>query len=372
MGMKGLSVYVAREVAIPFMLFAVSLTALVWLSQSLRVLDVIVNQGQSASTFVTLAVLLVPQLLSLILPVALFCAVLFSLNRLQTDSELVVMWSAGFGRWSIAKPVLLVACCVTLAVYAVNLYFMPAGMRAFKDRVFEIRGDLVAAFLREGSFTTPADGITAYVRDTEPSGMIRNIFVHDSRRPDRPETYIAEKGRVLRTEQGPRLVMFNGTVQRQTGKDRVALMNFDRYTFDISQFASDAGDQVREASERFLPELLRPDRTKLWDNRYWKRLLAEGHSRLSGPLYALAMTMIALYALLAGQFSRRGAHERIALAAMAALLLRLGGVGMQSLASAVPWLNALQYLLPLGAIGALAFALDTDLPTSASREGVPS
>lgn len=368
--MKGLSVYIAREVTVPFLLFAVSLTALVWLSQSLRVLDVIVNQGQSAGTFVTLALMLVPSLLSLILPVALFCAVLFSLHRLQTDSELVVMWSAGFSRWSAARPVLLIALCVALAVYAVNLYFMPAGMRAFKDRVYEIRGDLVAAFLREGSFTTPANGITAYVRETEPSGMITNIFVHDSRKPGKPETYIAQRGRVVRTDEGPRLIMWNGTVQRQTAKDKVALMEFDRYTFDISQFSSHEGGQIRETSERFLPELLNPDRSNLWDNRYWKRLLAEGHGRLSSPLYAIVMAMIALYALVAGQFTRRGAYERIALAATAALLLRLAGVGLQSLSAQMPILNVLQYLLPLGVIAVLALRLDgSALPWAKTERG---
>jgi lipopolysaccharide export system permease protein len=356
--MKGLSVYIAREVAIPFALFAVSLTALVWLSQSLRVLDVIVNQGQSAGTFVTLALFLVPSLLSLILPVALFCAVLFALHRLQSDSELVVMWSAGFSRWSVAKPVLLVALLVALAVYAINLYFMPAGMRAFKDRVYEIRGDLVAAFLREGSFTTPADGITAYVRETDPSGLITNIFVHDSRKPGKPETYIAERGRVVRTDQGPRLIMWNGTIQRQTAQDKVALMKFDRYTLDISQFSTESGDQLRETSERYLPELLYPNRANFWDNRYWKRLLAEGHGRLASPLYAIVMAMIALYALIAGQFTRRTAYERIALAAAAALLIRLGGIGLQSLSATLPLLNVLQYLIPLSIIATLAWRLD--------------
>jgi lipopolysaccharide export system permease protein len=368
--MKGLSAYIAREIAVPFLLFAVSLTALVWLSQSLRVLDVIVNQGQSAGTFVTLALLLVPGLLSLILPVALFCAIVFALNRLQADSELVVMWSAGFSRWSVAKPVLLVALGVTLAVYAVNLYFMPAGMRAFKDRVFEIRGDLVAAFLREGSFTTPADGITAYVRETEPSGIIKNIFVNDSRKPDAPETYLAERGRVMRTDEGPRLVMWNGTIHRRGRDGKIAIMNFDEYTFDISQLSSDSTGQVRETSERFLPELLAPDRHKYWDNRYWKRLLAEGHSRLATPLYALLMAMLGITALLAGHITRRGANERIALAAGAALLVRLAGIGLQSLSADLPWLNVLQYLVPLGAIGMLAWLLDRDsAPLTAQETG---
>jgi lipopolysaccharide export system permease protein len=372
--MNGLSVYIAKQVGVPFLLFAVSLTALVWLTQSLRVLDVIVNQGQSAGTFVTLAVLLIPGLLSLILPVALFCAIVFSLNRLQSDSELVVMWSAGFSRWSVAKPVLLVTLIVTLAVYAINLYFMPAGMRAFKDRVFEIRGDLVAAFLREGSFTTPADGITAYVRETEPSGIIKNIFVDDRRKKDAPETYLAERGRVMRTESGPRLLMWNGTIQRRARDGKISIMNFDQYTFDISQLAGDdGGGQIRETSERFLSELLWPNLHSWWDVRYKTRLWAEGHSRLSGPLYAVLLAMLGITALLAGHITRRGANERIAMAAGAALLVRLSGVGLQSLATEIPALNALQYLVPLAGIAFLAWLLDRELAPMPSRaaEGEP-
>lgn len=370
--MNGLSVYVGREVALPFLFFAVSLTILVWLSQSLRVLDVIINQGQSAGTFLYLAILLLPGLLSLVLPIALFCAVIFALHRLQTDSELVVMSSAGFSRWSIARPILLVSLVVALAVYAINLYFLPAGMRAFKDRVFEIRGDLVAVMLREGHFTTPIDGVTVYVRETDPSGDIRDILVHDNRKPDAAETYQAQRGRITRTPEGPRLVMWNGTLQRKTEGGRIALLDFDRYTFDLNQYATDNSGQIREASERFIWELLYPDPTNYYDVRYRDRLIAQGHSHLSSPLFAVTLAMIAMVALLSGHFARRGYAERVALAALLALLCRLAGVGLQSAATAVPMLNITQYLLPLLVVASAALILDTPYrPVAIAGAGGP-
>ncbi len=359
---NGLSLYIVRQIAGPLFFFSFALTALVWLTQSLRVLDVIINQNQSAGTFIELAVLLLPGLISLVLPVSLFIAVIFALNRLQLDSELVIMWSSGFGRWAVAKPVLFLAVGVALVVYAVNLYFLPAGMRAFKDRVFAIRGDLVSVLLKEGDFSTPADGVTVFVRETEPNGDIRNILVHDTRNPGQPVTYIANHGRIARTPEGPRLVMWDGTVQRTTKDGNVALLDFDRYTFDLQQFGSDMGDQIRDTSERYLHELLFPDPTSYWDSRYWNRLIAEGHARLTGPLYAIALTMIALVALVSGDFARRGYAKRIAMATLLGLLIRLGGVGLQSAAAKVPLVNLAQYLLPLGTMMLAATMLDGRLP----------
>lgn len=356
--MNGLSVYLLRQVGGPLVVFTFSLTGLVWLTQSLRLLDVIINQGQSAWTFLQLAAFLLPSLIGLILPVALFLAVVFALHRLHTDSELVVMWSAGFGRWSIARPIIFIALWVAILGYAMGLYFMPAGMRALKDRVFEIRGDLVSVLLREGSFTTPADGLTAYVRETTPGGEIRNILVHDSRNQSEPVTYIAERGRLARTPDGPRLVMWNGIVQRVTKDHRLALLNFDRYTMDLAQFASGMTGKLRETSERYLGELLFPDPLNPWDVKFRNRLIAEGHNRLASPLYAVALAMIGLAGLMCGHFTRRGYVERIAWVVFLAFLVRLGGFGLQNAAAKLPILNMAQYLLPLSCIAFSAAMLD--------------
>ncbi len=355
--MNGLSLYILRQILGPLLVFTFCLTGLVWLTQSLRLLDVIINQGQSAWTFIELAVFLLPSLLALILPIALFCAVVFTLHRMHADSELVVMWSAGFGRWGVARPVLFLALWVAILGYAVSLYFMPAGMRALKDRVFQIRGDLVSVLLHEGSFTTPIDNVTVFVRETTRTGEILNILVHDSRNPAELTTYIAERGLIVRKPDGAQLVMKKGSAQRLTGDRHVALLNFDQHTIDLGQFTADVTTKVREASERYLPELLSPDPTNPYDAKFWDRLVAEGHGRLTGPLYAIALTMVALAGLVSGHFARRGYGERIAYVVLIALLVRLSGLGIQNAAAKVPALNAVQYLLPLFSMGVAAFML---------------
>src|SRR3546814_9560230 len=101
-------------------------------------------------------------------------------------------------------------------VLFLNLYLMPAGMRELRTRLFEIRGDIATSLVREGAFTNPVGGLTVYVRSRTPSGSIRGILVHDERVKNKPVTYMAESGELVRTNSGPRLVMYNGNIERVT------------------------------------------------------------------------------------------------------------------------------------------------------------
>ena len=145
-----LSIYVLGQLIGPTALFAFLMTAVVWLTQSLRLLDLVINRGQSAPTFVYLTILILPSLLVIILPIAFFAGTLYSLTKLNTDSELVVMASAGYSRAQLAAPVMIAAGIVMALTYLCGLYLMPAGQRAMKDKVLDIRADVGAALLERG------------------------------------------------------------------------------------------------------------------------------------------------------------------------------------------------------------------------------
>ena len=127
--MRSLFFYVLRQIVGPFLLFTLLLTLVVWMTQALRLLDLVINRGQSAGIFAYLTVLMLPSLLVVIVPIAFFGAALYALNRLNSDSELVVMWSAGISRLQIALPVLAAAGLAMAFTYACSLYLMPLGQR---------------------------------------------------------------------------------------------------------------------------------------------------------------------------------------------------------------------------------------------------
>jgi lipopolysaccharide export system permease protein len=342
--MNAISRYIFNQVSGPLIFFTFVFTGVVWLSQSLRMLDIIINQGQTALIYLYLTALSLPGLISLILPFALFCAVLYALNRLYLESELIVIWAAGYSRWAVAWPVFVIAILTMMLGYLLNLVLMPSGMREVKDRVFEIRADLVNTFIREGAFTTPIEGLTVYVGERG-GGEIRGILVHDARKPKSVATYMAQRGLLASTPEGPRLIMFNGNVQWVEGvESRLKILNFDKYTFDIGQFDKQRTESSREASERYLSELFEPGaKTSDKDRR---KFFGEAHERLSSPLYSLIFALIGVLAVAGGTFNRKGYGGRVAIAILAVLAARLPGFGLLSVVRSAPELWPVMYLWP--------------------------
>jgi len=349
-----LSTYVLGQMIGPTLLFAFLLTAVIWLTQSLRLLDLVINRGQSAPTFLYLTILIIPSLLVIILPIAFFAGTLFSLNKLNSDSELVVMSAAGFSRAQIALPVLIAATLTMALTYLCGLYLMPAGQRAMKDKVVDIRADIGAALLNEGEFNTPASGLTVFIRELNSDGTIKGVMVHDNRNKKTPVTYLAVRGQLAQTPGGARLIMFDGTVEQSShAGGQLTVLHFQRDVFDLDQFAGPARATDRATSERYLSELFWPDPKLLPKLR--NAYIAEGHNRLSQPLYCIAFAMIALAAVLRGRRARGANALRLALAALGAAIVRIAGYGVQGLAVSTPSLVYLFYLIPLlGAAVALA------------------
>lgn len=356
--------YIVRQLVVATLFVAVTLSCVVWLTQSLRFIEMIVNRGLSAPLFVYFTLLLLPTFFSLILPIALFAAVLFVYNRLLTDNELVVLRAGGVGPFALARPALAVATGVAVVGYAINVYFMPASYREFKDLQFNLRNSYPMVLLQEGVFNTVMKGITVYVRSRTRDGELRGIVVHDARVPNRPVTMMAERGTIVSGAQGPRVIMVNGNRQELSDRDgNLSLLYFDRYSFDIAAATGAEEIRWREPRERFLSELfvLRPE--DAWNRG---KLLMEGHYRLAQPLQALGFTLVALALLLGGEFNRRGHTWRVLAAIGAAVAMELGLLGSKSLGEKMGWLAPALYL---ATIAPAAIAAATMMAPRRRRRG---
>lgn len=330
-------------------MIALAVGAIVWLSQSLRFVDLVLNRGLPVYYLFWMALLVLPMILSSLLPVALFIAIVFTYNKLTMDSEIVVLRAAGTSDLTLAKPALVMASAVMAVCYAVNLYFMPIAYREFKDLQFSIRNDYSSVLLQEGVFNIMTPDLTVYISERKPDGQLLGVLAHDTRDPARPVTMMAERGELVQAENGePRFLLINGNRQ-VVGRDRkqLSLLYFDRYTLDLSTTKSDDGaPRFREAQERFLNELFSPgdDASSL---KNAARFRAEGHQRLASPFLALAYTLVGLAALLAGEFNRRGQNRRIFLAVGVVVVTQIANLGLINLAAAAPMIVPLIYALPL-------------------------
>jgi lipopolysaccharide export system permease protein len=342
-----LSRYVLGQLLGPVALLTLLLTCVILLAQSLRLLDLVINRGQSAPTFLYLTSMVVPSLLVIMLPIAFFIGTLFTLSRLNGDSELVVMASAGYSQRQLAAPLFIAAFIVMALTWACSLWLSPAGQRALNAKVMDIRADVAGALLNEGQFNTPAAGLTVFIRTMDSDGQFYGILVHDSRDAKRPITYMAQKGQLAQTPAGARLIMFDGTIETAAKSGaQLTVGNFKSDVINLDQFAGAAPPTLRKTSERYLGELLNPGETGITD-KIRNAFLAEAHNRLSQPLYCLAFALISLAAITRGRRQRGALALRLTMASLSATTLYLIGYAWAGLAASHPALGLLLYAIPL-------------------------
>ncbi|WP_051329118.1 LPS export ABC transporter permease LptF [Geminicoccus roseus] len=315
--------YLLSQLAVPTMVAVIAVAGAVWLSQSLRLFDLIVNKGLPATTFLWLTALLFPSLLLVVLPLALLVATIFTYARLWNDSELIALKASGRSDLDLAKPALYLAAIVTLVCYLISMVLMPAGARAFKDLEHEIRNSYTFVLLQEGVFNAPAPGVTVYVEQRQPDGSLSGLLVDDARNPDAASTITAERGVLVTVGDEPRLVLERGTRQERAPDGRVSALHFDAYTVDLTTLSDDEDSyRWRKPKERYLSELLWPA-DDVDDQKNRTRLISAAHDRLTTPLAPIVLVLIALAVLLPADLDRRGHGKRIALAVALATVQQL-------------------------------------------------
>lgn len=348
--------YILMQALWPVLATLVGLALVALLSQSLGNLDLIIDKRQSALALLWVTMLALPQVISLILPLALFFAVVYALNRMLTESELIVVYATGLSHWQAAAPILRLATIATVVHLAITTLVQPLAYREMRETLREISSDMAAAAVRPGAFLSPIDNLTLYARE-ERGGVLYDVLIHDAREADGAKTYSAQRAEFATLAGQPAIVLLDGEFQTRRSDGQVDFGAFGRNVVALNGLFSQQFSKLLKPSDRFLGELLYPDPTYFYDQHNKRRFLAEAHFRLSSPLYSLALTAIALAGLLGGEFSRQGFRNRILVCAGLALLARLAALGLQSAAASSPALNALQYALPLGICAICAFLL---------------
>ncbi len=350
--MSGFTKYILRQLIVGMILVTTGLTCIIWLSQSLRFIEMIVNRGLSAGMFAYLTVLLLPNFLVIVLPIALFTVVVFTYSKLISDRELVVMRVAGLSQFSLAKPALILAVMVMAFGYLLNLQLVPQSYKKFRDLQWDIRYNYSHILLREGAFNSITKGITVYVRQRTNDGKLLGLLVHDQRDPNRPVTLMAGKGAMVQTDQGARVVMFNGNrqfVDKKTNK--LSILYFDRYVFDLAAGTEKVGKRYQEPRERPMEELFNIQKAEPnLEPKEFGKFVVEGHRRLVSPLSALGFTLVGLACLISSSFSRRTQTRQVALAIAIMVALQGTALGMENLIAKNLDLVPLLYVLGVAPI----------------------
>ncbi len=332
--MKGFDRYIFRQLLIGMILVTAGLTCVIWLTQSLRFIEMIVNRGLSAGKFIYLTILLLPNFLSVILPIALFTVVVFTYSKLISDRELVIMRAAGVSQLTLAKPAILLAVLVVVTGLGLDIFALPQSYRMFRELQWDIRYGYSHVLLQEGAFNIISKDITVYVHERTGNKELLGILVHDSRNEKKPFTLLAERGALVESKKGSRVVMFNGSRQEVNKEtNQLSILYFDRYIVDLDAPTGDKMKRAREPRERTLEELFDVRNDTTLAPRQYGKYIVEAHKRLTMPLSSLGYTLIALACLISGNFSRRTQYHRLITAVLVMIAFQLSALGLSNLSA---------------------------------------
>lgn len=365
--MRIFSRYVFRQTSGALMLVLLSLTGIVWISLALRELNVMTSYGQGAFTLIKMTTLGLPSFVAVITPFALLITTIHTLNRLNGDSEIIVLTASGATAWTITKPLVTLAVLVMVAISLVNHFAAPWSYRLLREIVVQVRTDLLTQVIQPGRFSTPEKGLTFHIRERTLDGTLHGLVMHDARKETEMQSYLADKGMLVEDNGGAYLFMMDGHILRRNGgiTEPTQIIQFDKYAVDLDSFERRTGEGPAELRprERYFSELVAPvaeaadekrpsgadDKRRSRDDDEG-RMRAELHERFSSALYPLAFVLMAVAMVGQAQSTRQNRHARIALCFLAGVGLRLAGLAVNNIvvvyASAVPIL----YLIPLGAV----------------------
>jgi lipopolysaccharide export system permease protein len=350
--------YIFRTTFGAFLVICASVTALMWITQALRDIDLMTNQGQSIFVFIGITGLIIPLLVLIIAPIALMIAVAHVLNKLGNDSELIVMNAAGMPPWFLFRPFLAVGIVVSLLVAAISTYISPWGLRQLRQWANAVREDLVANVVQPGRFTKIEANLTLHIRERRPNGQLLGIFIDDQRNPKERATILAERGDIVKNDRGLFLVLESGSVQRhETGQKDPALVLFDSYGFNLSSLAGGQQNLTYSTRERYLWELFDPTRTDKVFADQPDQVRAELHDRLTAPLYPLAFVVLTYAYLGAPRTTRQG--RTMSLMGAIGVVSALRGLGFVGMIAGVhtPAALALPYLALIATFALGYFAI---------------
>src|SRR5260221_1811431 len=344
--------YIFRTTLASFALVLVSLTGVIWITQALRGIDLMTSQGQTIVTFLGVTSLVIPALVLIISPIALMIAIAHTLNKLATDSEIIVMNAAGFSPFRLFRPFLYATLAVAVMVAVISAYLAPDGMRRLKQWDAEITADVLANILQPGRFAQLDQNLTIRIRERQPGGLLVGIFVDDRRDPKERVSIIADHGTVLKTQGGSFLILEDGNLERfEVGKRDPALVAFGRYAFDMSKFSNQGRDITLGIRERYLWELLSPLASDPGYGQLPGQFRPELHDLFMAPIYPFAFAALTFAFLGAPRTTRQSRNFSISSAILAVFGLRMAGFACSVMAVKSPLAPIIQYLILARAIG---------------------
>tara|TARA_B100001093_G_scaffold515661_1_gene592462 strand:+ start:810 stop:1910 length:1101 start_codon:yes stop_codon:yes gene_type:complete len=275
--MSRTSLYVIKEITSSFLFILIILTSIAWLTQGLRYLDLFTSENVAAKDYFFYIILLIPKIANITIPISLFISIIFILNRMRSDSELLIYWSAGRSNRNILlKPIIILSTSLFIFQLLLSIIIIPSTSLELRNKITDIRsGGVDYNVLKEKKFISPVKNLTIFIQEIE-DNEFTGLLIQDDKDQIKPITYIAEKGKFKKIESKNYLLLMNGFMQIFNKEiNEISEVQFEFYELDLTPFYEKDTKDIypEEMSSRDLIKKIRnknshPEEFAILQNRF--------------------------------------------------------------------------------------------------------
>jgi lipopolysaccharide export system permease protein len=280
------------------------ITSIIWLAQSIRFLEIIVNTKDGLIKYFSVIIYIIPELLAITLPICLLISGLAVFQRLIGNNELTVLKATGHSNFQIAKPFLFLCFLSVIFSTFVNAYLTPHTLKKFNAYREIIQNDLSSSIIHPGAFNKLKNNVI-YVQNDSKQDRFKGVFAFIRSEDGKTQTIlVAESGFLEKNDSLSKLILVNGFKQElDIHNNQISRISFENFSYDIKDIMKNTHVHQTRPYERSMKELLNP--TFVEDAALKNRMIVEGHQRLILPWICFVNGMILVSIMLFGEIKRR-------------------------------------------------------------------
>ena len=254
--------YLAKLIALPLFSTLVIAAMLLVLEKMLRLFDFVAAEGGPVSVVWRMLANLIPEYLSLGIPIGLLLGILLAFRKLALSSELDVFRAVGQGYGRLLRVPYMFAVGLMLVNLALVGFIQPLSRYYYEELRFELRSGALGASIKVGEFTNLGNRMTLRIEESRDNGTkLSGIFVRAENKKNQTVSVTAEHGQFLATDDPDTIILrlTNGVlVHDAPNYKKPRILSFTNHDLpidlpDIESFRSRGGKDL----EYTIPELVR-------------------------------------------------------------------------------------------------------------------
>ncbi|RLB73844.1 MAG: LPS export ABC transporter permease LptF [Deltaproteobacteria bacterium] len=292
--------YLLREILLPFVYALVVVVCILLLGQLFKIVNMVVSDGVKVWDVARMVLSMIPQMLTMALPISFFFAVLAGVGRLVGDGEVIALKAAGISPYQMSIPILQLAVACTLLTLLMSAWLAPWGIRQLRRATFDILKEKVTLALRPQMLNQTFPGMAIYLDKIDrKTGRVVSVFIEDRRHGDHQQTITALRGRIVSDMQTSTLSLklMDGTIHEyDQKKESYRVTDFSQYhiNFEISALMGEKLHVGFKSKARSNSELRQKIALKKSRGEDPSRSIKTLYERFTKPLACIAFALLGL------------------------------------------------------------------------------